>query len=597
MPTYRITIDGKTYRVDSPTELTDVQAYQAVQAEHEKSPDVLAAKNERLRVANAAPLREEQRTWGDTARSFVEGATAPGTYLAEGPGRVVEAAKAMGRQGGPSAQGVSDVVRGAGVAALPFAPAAIAAAPAAAIPAFLFGGVGAAGAGKVAEMTGADPGQTALAEDVGGLVGGGGGAALGAKVIKSALSRAVGTLRQPAAFMLEQAAEPLKASRALLRYGASKLRGGPDVGVEMGVSPRSLGATINEPVSPAPAAAPVRSIPPEPAAMRAQAAASQRDELGLPAIRPNAQGVQGADDLSAMRQELARRESAVVPPARPMVEPPMRRMSTPEPPPQGTINDLPLYRQQEVLQATTPIRPAPEGRPTTPIRAPQGTANDLPLYRQQEMLESAMGSRAAAPERPHRYAEPPMRPYEPSPALSPRSQVDIDAGLDDAAILRKIVQLRPNELAKYLQESPRAAALLEGGRVPSPGAFKPSALRSELTEPSINPKVMEQQFEQANPAFRAMEESGAFGGERTTGAIAPTAGVSTAGSAESIQGTRRMSAENERLASELAEKFKGKFTVEEIRTMLAYRNTAGLPKFGSRLNLFEEVLRRMSKKD
>ena len=329
---------------------------------------------------------------------------------------------------------------------------------------------------------------------------------------------------------------------------------------QLGVSKTSTGATMAELPPTPPPARERAAIMPDPAAARTAERAAGREELGLPSTS-QVPSVAGEDDLASLRQELMRRGSSIVPPARSVVEPPMRRTGAPEPSPQGTINDLPVFRQQA-------------------------------------MMEQSMGSRMTpAPERPHRYAEPPSRPYEPSPALSPRTQVDIDAGLDDAAILRKIVQLRPNELAKYLQESPRAAALLEGGRVPSPGAFKPSALRSELTEPSINPKVMEQQFEQANPAFRAMEESGAFGGERTTGAIAPAAGVSTAGSAEPIQGTRRMSAENERLASELAEKFKGKFTVEEIRTMLAYRNTAGLPKFGSRLNLFEEVLRRMTEKE
>ena len=536
MPTYRITIDGKTYRVESPTELTDVQAYQAVQAEHEKSPDVLAEKNARLRAASALPLREEQRTWGNTARSFIEGATAPGTYLAEGPGRVVEAAKTMGRQGGPSAQSVSGIIRGAGVAALPFAPAAIAAAPAAAIPAFLFGGAGAAIAGKTAELAGADSGEQALAEDIGGLAGGGGGAALGTKVIKPALSRAAGALRQPAAFVLEQAAEPLKASRALLRYGASKLRGGPDVGAEMGVSPRSLGATINEPVPPAPAVAPPRSIPSEPAAIRSQVAASQRDELGLPAVRPNAQGVQGEDDLSMMRQELLRREMSP---------------------------DLPLFRQQELLESSMGSR----------VRGP------APVVSAERIAAEGAAEAAANPEL--------QRVGLPGKTVSPAAPVVED----DAAIIQKLVNLNPVQREAFLARNPRARQLLEGGVV---DVRKP---RSEITNPTINPQVMEQQFQQANPTFRAMEEAGAFGGERTVGPLTPSVAetVITAPAAQISAVPSHAPVLSERRMAELVEKFGGKMTAAEIKALIGSRRAGSMP-VGERTALFEELLRRMGGK-
>jgi hypothetical protein len=92
-------------------------------------------------------------------------------WTEEGPGGIIKGARDIGR--GDIARGGHEVISGAGITALPTLPFVAAAAPLATARTIAGSAIGGHLAGKGAEALGANPDQSAVAGDVGSLVGGG----------------------------------------------------------------------------------------------------------------------------------------------------------------------------------------------------------------------------------------------------------------------------------------------------------------------------------------------------------------------------------------------------------------------------------------
>lgn len=172
MPVYRIEINGHTYRVESDTELTDAQAYQAANS----SPEAMKDSRERLAAANAKPLKAS--TEGNAVSKF--GNTPIGSTVLD----IAQAYDTHGRKAfqqgaqdvaeGNVKKGVHGLVTGAGVMAAPVAlPLSVAEVGIPATIGGLVGGTGGSVLGKAtAEGLGADEDTANLIGDVTGIAGG-----------------------------------------------------------------------------------------------------------------------------------------------------------------------------------------------------------------------------------------------------------------------------------------------------------------------------------------------------------------------------------------------------------------------------------------
>lgn len=204
-----------------------------------------------------ANMAKQPEGTGVDPHPFVTGAV-ESPYVKYGPGRVVEGVKRLmgATPDNQLAKGAHNVITGMGVTALPFAPAATLAAPAAAIGGLILGAPSTYLARKGAELVTDNPDYVDLAGDAGGLIGGAAGAKLGAAspgIIGKGLSTAgeavesTPSTRQMVGGLIRKAGDKMQGKPVVKLGPAPKVVKPPPTPAEqMGLDPNSIGATMPE---------------------------------------------------------------------------------------------------------------------------------------------------------------------------------------------------------------------------------------------------------------------------------------------------------------------------------------------------------------